>query len=155
MKKNVHTFIPPDTITSIFKGFLARATKICSEKYLRTEMQYLTNIFCENGHDKKTLQKIINKFDKKTHSTNNTNNNNTNKKQTITFSWILKIGPKIKKEIQKFGFRVAFQTDPNLKNILCKTKDKLIPNSYPGVYELKCLCGSVYNGETKKKIIKT
>ena len=28
-----------------------------------------------------------------------------------------------------------------------------MPNSYPGVYELKCSCGSVYNGETKKKVI--
>ena len=46
-----------------------------------------------------------------------------------------------------------FQTGPSLKNILCKSKNKLIPNSYPGVYELKCSCRSVYNGETKKKII--
>ena len=42
---------------------------------------------------------------------------------------------------------------PKLNNILCKNKDKLLPNSYSGVYELKCSCGSVYNGETKKKII--
>ena len=56
-------------------------------------------------------------------------NDNTNKKQTLTIPWVPKIGPKIKKEIQKFGFRVAFQTGPNLKNILCKNKDKLIPNS--------------------------
>ena len=27
----------------------------------------------------------------------------------------------------------------------------LIPNSYPSVYEFKCSCRSVYNGETKKK----
>ena len=54
-----HSCIPPDTITSIFKGFLARATKICSEKYLREEIEYLTDIFCENGHGRKTLQKII------------------------------------------------------------------------------------------------
>ena len=137
----------------MFQVFLARATKICSEKYLRSEIQYLTDIFCENGHDRKTLQKIINNFEKKTHSINKNNNSNTNKKQTITFPWIPKIGPKIKKEIQKFGFRLAFQTDPNLKNILCKNKATLIPNSYPGVYELKCSCGSLYNGETKKKII--
>ena len=58
---------------------------------------------------------------------------------------------KIKKEIQKFGFRVEFQTGPNLKNILCKNKDKLIPNSYTGVHELKCSCESVYNDETKRK----
>ena len=29
----------------------------------------------------------------------------------------------------------------------------MIPNSYPGVCELKCSCVPVYNGETKKKII--
>ena len=43
------------------------------------------------------------------------------------------------------------QTGPNLKNILCKNKDKLIANIYPGMYQLKCSCGSVYNGETKSK----
>ena len=36
---------------------------------------------------------------------------------------------------------------------MCKNKDKLIPNSYPGVYQLKCTCESVYTGETKKRII--
>ena len=98
----------PDTITSIFKGFLARATKIYPEKYLRAEMEYLTHIFCENGHDRKTLQKIINNYEKIIRSTKNSNNNNTDKKQTITFPRIPKIGPKIKKEIQSFGFRIAF-----------------------------------------------
>ena len=57
---------------------------------------------------------------------------------------------KNQKRNTKFGFRVAFQAGPN---ILCQNKDKFIPNSYPGVYELKCSCGSVYNGETKNKII--
>ena len=32
-------------------------------------------------------------------------------------------------------------------------QDKLITNSYPEAYKSKCSCGSVYNGETKKKII--
>ena len=100
---------PHDEITRIFKGFLAGAIKIYSEKCLRVEIEYLTDIFCENGRDRKTLQKIVNNFEKKTRSINNANNNNTAKKQTITFPWIPKIGPKIKKEIQKFGFRVTFR----------------------------------------------
>ena len=85
-----HSCIPPDTITSIFKGFLVRASKICSDKYLREEKEYLTDIFCENGHDRKILQKIINSFAKKTRVTNN-NNNNTNRKQTATIPWEPKI----------------------------------------------------------------
>ena len=71
------------------------------------EIEYLTDIFCENEHDRKTLQKIINSFEKKTRSTNNNNNNKSNKKQTITLRWVPKIGQKIKKEIQKFGFIVS------------------------------------------------
>ena len=35
-------------------------------------------MFCENGHDRKTLHKIINNFRKKTHSINNNNNDNNN-----------------------------------------------------------------------------
>ena len=57
VKIKPHSCIPPDTITSIFKGFLVRATKICSENYLRVEKEYLTDIFCENERDGKTLQK--------------------------------------------------------------------------------------------------
>ena len=37
-------------------------------------------------NDRKTLQKIMNNSEKKTHNINN--NNNTDKKQTITLSWI-------------------------------------------------------------------
>ena len=108
-------------------------------------------MFCENGHEQKILQKMINNFEKKARSINNNVNTNTDKKQTITFPWIPKIGPKIKKEIQKFRFRLGFQTGPNLKNVLCKNKDKLIPNSYPGFYELKCSCRLVHNGEMRNE----
>ena len=40
-------------------------------------------------NDRKTLQKIMNNSEKKTHNINN--NNNTDKKQTITLSWITTI----------------------------------------------------------------
>ena len=33
----------------MFKGFLAKATKIFSEKDLKVEIEYLTDMFCENG----------------------------------------------------------------------------------------------------------
>ena len=37
--------------------------------------------------------------------------------------------------------------------MLCWRKTKLLPNSYLGIYELKCTCNSAYVGETKKKIL--
>ena len=36
--------------------------------------------------------------------------------------------------------------------MLCRNKTKLLPISFPGVYQLKCTCNSAYFGETKKKI---
>ena len=35
-----HSWLTSSTITSIFKGFLARATKVCSEKYLKGEIEW-------------------------------------------------------------------------------------------------------------------
>ena len=62
-------------------------------------MEYLTDIFCENGHDRKILKKIINDFEKKTRTNINTNNNNNNnKKQTTTVPWIPKSDRKSKKK---------------------------------------------------------
>lgn len=35
----------------------------------------------------------------------------------------------------------------------CQNKSEVLPNSYPGVYELQCSCQSRYFDETKKNII--
>ena len=48
-----HSCIPSSKFTSIFKAFLAKATKICSEKCLRAEIEYLADTFCENGYNRK------------------------------------------------------------------------------------------------------
>ena len=87
-----HFCIRSDKITNIFKLFLARPTKICSEIYLRAGIEYLTDMFCENEYDQKKLQKIINNFEKKTRSLNNINNKLTKSKQ---LSFLGYLGPKI------------------------------------------------------------
>ena len=38
-------------IASIFKKFLERTTKTFFRIYLRTEIEYQTDMFCENGFD--------------------------------------------------------------------------------------------------------
>ena len=49
--------------------------------------------------------------------------------------------------------KTVFTSSRNLKKLLCNNKSKLMPNSNPGVYELRCSCNSVYIGETKKRIL--
>ena len=41
-----------------FKGFLSRAFKICSERYVDEEIQFLIDVFTENVYERKTLDKI-------------------------------------------------------------------------------------------------
>ena len=57
----------------------------------------------------------------------------------------------IRKELRKTGCRVIFTLASKLKNILCNNKSKLLPNSYPGVYELSCDCGGGIHWGNKKK----
>ena len=46
-----HSYVNPALIRSIFKGFVRRAKKLCSEKYLDDELNFLVHLFVENEHD--------------------------------------------------------------------------------------------------------
>ena len=42
----------------VFKGFLSRALRISSEKYLAKEVKFLINVFAENGNSITVLEKV-------------------------------------------------------------------------------------------------
>ena len=50
-----HSSINPSTVRGVFKGFLVRASRICSSKYLQKEIDFLVDVFAENGHDRSEL----------------------------------------------------------------------------------------------------
>ena len=53
-----HFNICPNMAMGIFKGFLSRALHICSENYLAQEIDFLINVFAENGHSITVLEKV-------------------------------------------------------------------------------------------------
>ena len=55
-----HSFVNPSLIRGIFKGFVSRAKRLCSGKYLDEELHFLVDMFAENGHDGNYLNSIIN-----------------------------------------------------------------------------------------------
>ena len=71
----------------------------------------------------------------------------------MTTEWVPKLGPKLRKEFKKFGIKTIFTSGRNLKNLICRNKSKLLPNSFPGVYQLDCTYNALYIVETKKKVI--
>ena len=46
-------------LDGIFKGFIHRAFKLCSENYIEKEIEFLIDTFIENGYEKKKLLDIV------------------------------------------------------------------------------------------------
>ena len=145
------SYVNPKLVESILKGFLHRAKKICSSKYLEEEVNFLKTMFLENGHDSNKIEKIISDFMNESNVDQPAKDKDEEK--ILKLPWVKSVGPKIRKEMKKLGYKTVFTSSRKLKDILCNNKSKLLPNSFPGVYQLKCSCGSVYIGETKKRVL--
>ena len=146
----------PQVLRGVFIGFVNRAMTICSEKYITQEINFLINVFIENGYNREELEKLVRqiKVKKSTPQEEIRTTENSETKQTVTLPWIPVLSPKLKKLYRKAGYKVAFKSGKNISNILtAQNKAKLPKNSFPGVYKIPCSCGMPpYRGETKKRI---
>ena len=129
----------PNVSVSAFKGFLSRSYKICSERYIDEKIQFLIDVFTENGYERKTLEEITKNYLNQLQNPP-VNNKDTSKdiNKVVKLPWIPIIGPKLRLAFQKKNIKTIFTSDPNLKSLLRQNKTKVLSNSYPGVYELKC-----------------
>ena len=137
----------------LFKGFLSQAYKICTEKLLQSEKDFLIDIFTEDEHNRNTLTNITTEYLQKINKQKSNGQNNIKRtKNIIKLPWVPILGHKSWKEFKKKGIKTVFTWRANLKFILYQNKSKLIPNSYLGVYTSNCSCNAEYIGETKKKV---
>ncbi|XP_065662724.1 uncharacterized protein LOC136085352 [Hydra vulgaris] len=142
----------PKILEGIFKGFIHRALSICSEKFLNKEINFLINVFAENGYEKKKLQNLANIVIKKRHSNNEIIlSNNEATMPTISLPWIPILLPKLRKIFRKAGYGAVFKSSANLKSLLTsRNKTKLPSNSHPGVYLIECECNKNDNCNKNK-----
>ena len=49
----------------VFKGYISRAKAICSPKYINEEINFIENVFIENGYDRTNLERLIRSMNKK------------------------------------------------------------------------------------------
>ena len=54
--------ICPNIAVGVSKGFLSRVVHICSENYLALEIEFLINVFAENGHSITVLEKVTKEY---------------------------------------------------------------------------------------------
>ena len=91
--------IAPHIAMGVFKGFLSRAYKICTEKHLQSEIDFLIGIFTENGHNRNTLASIVTEYLWNINKPkSNDQNNIKNTKNIIKLPWVPILGPKLRKE---------------------------------------------------------
>ena len=146
-----HSSINPKIFPGVFKGFLVRASRVCSSQHLDKEIDFLIEVFFENGHKRNDLERIAAPFCDKCHATTREPSTVQEKKPIVKLPWIPGLSVKLRRILKK-DFRVIFTSAPDLKRILCNHKTPLPRNSQPGVYSFACNCGKSYVGETKKKV---
>ena len=56
MKPN--SCVDPKMVEGVFEGFLARVWRICSPHHVYDEVEFLINVFVENGLTRSSLMKI-------------------------------------------------------------------------------------------------
>ncbi|XP_065662433.1 uncharacterized protein LOC136084958 [Hydra vulgaris] len=129
-----HSNHDPNILTAIFKGFLHRAYSICSKHHLQNEINFLIDMFIENGYDEKLLRNITHQFHQKRQNKNKIPSE-CNNLPVVSLPWVPGLSPKLRKIFRKAGYRAVFKSNPNLRSLLTsKNKTKLPSNSQPGTY---------------------
>ena len=94
-----HSNICPNIAMGIFKGFLSRTLHICLENYLVQEIDFLINVFAENGHSITVLEKVTKTYMNKVTSKKEKVNIETSKNnRIIKIPCAAKLEPKLRKK---------------------------------------------------------
>ena len=94
--------VNPSTIVSVFKGFLIRAHRICTHAKLQEEIDFLVDMFVENGYARIKFQNIAKNFVPQTAQTP-VRRNEDEPSPIVKLPWIPKISSCLRKEFKKYG----------------------------------------------------
>ena len=149
--------VPKSIKDGVFKGFLSRAYSICSPQYIQEEIDFLKNVFIENGYDEAHLNNITSSYvppsQRQPIAEVSEDEGNNELPLHASLPWVPGVSEKLRKEFKKANIKTTFKSTSNLKDILCsKNKSTLPPLSMPGVYMVSCSCGKKYVGETGANI---
>ena len=150
----------PKVLKGVFKGFVDRAFSNCSEQHIQHELDFLVNVFVENGYSKPMLLEVIKQFKQIRNARSSEvgteeqpRADDTERQKVVKLPWIPVLSLKLKRAFRKAGLKAVFKSSNNLKTILTSTNKSNLPgNSLPGVYQEECGCGTRYVGETKLKV---
>ena len=67
--------------------------------------------------------------------------------------YVAGVSERIRKSCRNYSIRVVLRSGPTFRSMLTKVKDPLAVEKQANVvYEIPCMCGKVYIGETKRRL---
>ena len=161
----------PNTVAGVVKAEICRAHRICSTpEQANNEIQHTLNLFEDNGHNRKNLEKIVETYkppdgkqQKKKQQQSTTNNKNDTDNPTNLFDVlpfketdlteeerkpyvVMTYLPdglyhQMRRACNKAGVQLITKPGTKLKDLLCApNRTHHEPSKKPGVYKLKCPC---------------
>ncbi|XP_065658640.1 uncharacterized protein LOC136083162 [Hydra vulgaris] len=126
-----HSCHDPKIIYGVFKGFIQRAFALCSKEHINHELKFLTEMFTENGYNKKILQNIVKKIKNNKQNNQQNNNNNINKLEPnyISLPWVPKLSNQLKQIFKSVGYTPVFKSPKNLQQLITQKNKPRLPNN--------------------------
>ncbi|XP_065642467.1 uncharacterized protein LOC136074096 [Hydra vulgaris] len=98
-----HSNHDPKILCAISKGYVHRAYSICSVTHLKNEINFLIQVFNENGFTESQLKSIANQIRKKRYVKNNEIQSENNAFPTVSLPWIPSLSLKLRIKFRKVG----------------------------------------------------
>ena len=118
--KRFLSFVPNISV-SAFKGFLSRAYKICSKRYIDEEIEFLIDVSTESGYERKTLEESRKNYLNELQNPSITHKDNReDNKKVVKLSWIPIIGPNLRQAFKKKNIKTIFPKHP--PEVICENR---------------------------------
>ena len=137
---------PESCKKAIIKGFADRNRNLCSEEKLENAQRFTETVFVANGFSRKEVQKAMEEREKKGDSQEEF------KEGVVQLPYVKGFSEKLRRIYNQFGVRVAFRCGERVKDVGNKVMSKLGNRKSHAVYEIPCLCGAVYCGQTASTV---
>ncbi|KAJ8921267.1 hypothetical protein NQ315_013739 [Exocentrus adspersus] len=133
----------------IIKTLVERARRICDPEDIEKELKHLEEAFIANGYSSQEIKRAIRP---NRHRGGDSHEKNAEQSGFACLPYIHKVTDRIGKLLEKKKVKTVFKPTKKIQQSLGSVKDKNDPLVTPGVYRIRCTCGQLYIGTTRRSI---
>jgi hypothetical protein len=130
----------------IIKGFADRNRRLCSQEKLVDAQKFTEKVFVANGFSPREVKDAMKAKEKVGDAQEEMTEG------TIRLPYVKGFSESLRKIFNTFGVRAAFRCGSRVKDVGHRTKSALGDRKKNVVYEIPCICGAVYIGQTERAI---